>query len=350
MKKASIVILFLLAGAVFTLGCTQPGGMDEKASMVTITDSAGRKVTIDQPVERIVTLSSDSAEAVRALGAGDRIVGISKYMKDDPYWGEIGEKQVVGSCFSPNYEKMAELNPDVVITYTKWSEDLQEKLKPFNITVVRLDFYKSRTLCSEIEKLGVVLGREEQAHELIDFYDENDNRITRKVQEIPSEDRVRVYVEGYQAYDSAGEGSGWHQQVTLAGGRNIAADLGGAYPEVSAEWVVEQNPDVIVKAVSGSGDAFGYTVNETNKARAIKEEIAGRPGWSTIKAVRDDRIYLVSGDVFSGLRYPVGTAYLAKQFYPQKFQDLNPREVHREYLERFQGVECKGLWYYPPVE
>lgn len=323
------------------------GAVAKKPEKVTIKDSAGRVVTVSQPVERIVSLNSDSAEAIRMLNAENRIVGITKYIKNENYWGKIVKKPVVGGCFSPNYEKIADLNPDVVISYAKWAEDLEEKLAPFGIKVIRLDFYKSKTVKEEILELGKILGKKKRAREFVGWLNEHEKQVKEKVKEIKPKTKVRAYIEGYRKWESSGPGSGWHQQVTMAGALNIAENLGTAYPEVSAEWVAKKNPDVIVKAVSSREKAFGYSFNSVAKAEALRDQIANRKGLSTVKAVKNGEIYLLSGDVFSSIKYVVGTEYFAKNFYPEKCKDLHPKKTLNEYLRRFQGVEPKGVWAYP---
>lgn len=349
MNKHTVKIILTVFCIFLILGCVET---PEESSHKTlnITDSTGRNISIALPVERVVTLTTESAEVMRAIGAEDKIVGVSKYVADNkPLWGELASKPVAGSVFSPNYEAIAELRPDVVIAYGRWSEDLEEKLAPFGITVVHLDFYKSKTLRREIQTLARIMGKEQRAVQLIDFYDRYERLITSRIKTIPPEERVRVYIEGYQDYHSAGRNTGWAQQTTLAGGINLAENLIGEYPEVSAEWVLKENPDVIVKAVSGSKKIFGYTINDTEQARQLQEKIMSRSGWNTINAVKNKRVYLLSGDLISGPRYIIAVAWLAKQFYPHIFKDLNPQEIHREYMETFQGIQYHGVWAYPPA-
>lgn len=347
MKLNKRMVKIILIFCILIIGCVETA---EKDIHNNITDSTGRNISISLPVERVVTLTSESAEVMRALGAEDKIVGVSKYVADNkPLWGELADKPVVGSVFSPNYEAIVELKPDVVITYVRWSEDLEEKLAPFGITVVRLDFYKSKTLRREIRTLGRIIGKKKKAEELIGFYDHYEQLITSRIETIPPQKRVRVYIEGYQDYHSAGRNTGWAQQTTLAGGRNIAENLTGEYPVVSAEWVITENPDIIVKAVSGSRKIFGYTINDPEQAKQLQDKIMSRPGWNTINAVKNKRVYLISGDIISGPRYIIAVVYLAKQFYPHIFRDLSPQEIHREYMEMFQGIEYQGIWAYPPT-
>ncbi|OKY77470.1 MAG: ABC-type Fe(3+)-hydroxamate transport system periplasmic component [Candidatus Methanohalarchaeum thermophilum] len=336
-----VILVTFLVGAS---GCMEQPGDNDVDGTVNLVDSAGRNLTIEQPVERIVTLTSDSAEAVRALDSGGKIVGVTKYMKGTDFWGNISDQPAVGSCFSPNYEKIAELDPDLVITYSKWAEDLEDKLRPFNITVVRLDFYKMDSVDTELQKLGKVLDKRERAEELLDFYETQKNKIKSNLSELPEEQRLDVYIEGHEPYSTASRESGWHQVLELVGADNIAEDLNATYPDVSSEWVLENNPDVIVKVVTG--DAFGYNIDNSTRASEIYGEIVNREGLSEVDAVKDGKVILISEDVLSAMRHPVGATYLAKGLYPEKLKDLEPGEIHETYLEEFQNIRYDGNWFY----
>ena len=326
-----------------------------KEKELTILDTADRIVTVPQPLETIVVLNLNAADAMRALGTGDRLVGISKSMEDRPYWGELGKKPVVGGGpTDPNYEVIAELHPQVVLTYgifqSQTIPDLEEKLNPLGIAVVGLDFLKPEIMNGEFERLGYILDKEEEAQELIEFYNKYANMISERVEEIEPEDRVEVYIEAStsgESYYTGSKVSGWGQLVTLAGGKNLAEDLPGAYPIVDAEWVLDQGPDVIVKFVGYNAEELGYTVDNPAMAEEMINEMINRPGWDHVDAVEEKRIYLCSWHISCNPRYIIGLVYLAKWFYPEEFQDLDPEAVHKEYFE-FICMDYQGIWAYPP--
>lgn len=83
----------------------------------TIVDSLGREVIIDEPVERIVSLGNYRTEAVKVLGATDKLVGIDQHSHESTnYYSDLSDLPVVGTWSEPDYEKIAELGPDIVIT------------------------------------------------------------------------------------------------------------------------------------------------------------------------------------------------------------------------------------------
>ena len=329
-----------------------------KEKELTIIDTAERTVTVPQPLERVVVLNLYAADAIQALGAEDKVVGITESMKDNPYWGELGKKSVVGSSPTDvNYEAIVELHPQVVIAYGIFQSqalpDLEEKLSPLNIAVVGLDFLKPAIMHGEFKKLGAILDKKREAQELIGFYNKYEDMIRECVEEIELEDRVQVYAEAYAkggSYSTGSKKAGWGQVITLAGGKNLAEDLSGIYPIVDAEWVLDQNPDVIVKFVMGytREEEVGYTVSSPTMAEETIKEVFCRPGWNHIDAVENKRVYLCSWCISCSPRYIIGAAYLAKGFYPEKFQDLNPEEIHKEYFDKFLHIDYQGIWFYPP--
>ena len=336
-----------------TLAVAMPAAVATTKYPIVIEDSAGNTIVIDKPVERIVALTSDAAEVIRAIGAADRVVGVSKYVvQDEVFFPELSQLPNVGSCFSPDIEKIIELEPDIVITYVKWPtpDKLDEHLEGTDIKVVRLDFYKPSNMSEEVEKLGLILEREDEAAELVEWYEAKMDEIESVVSGIPDEERVRVYFEMYKDYKACGLGSGGHEMLTLAGGRNIVVEEGitDDYPEIDPEFVVEENPDVIVKALSDSRASNGYDEEDPTPMKEYRETVMGRPGWDEIKAVQEGRVYMLSADIYVGPAYPVGVAYLTTWFYPEEVAGIvKPRSWHREYLERFHNLGYSGVFTYP---
>lgn len=82
---------------------------------------------------------------------------------------------------------------------------------------------------------------------------------------------------------------------------------------------------------------------------ALRDEVAGRPGWDEIDAVKNDQVYVLSNDILGGAQHFIGVSYLAKLFHPDRFPDLDPVALHQEYLTRFQGLDLQGVYIYPEM-
>jgi len=137
-----------------------------------------------------------------------------------------------------------------------------------------------------------------------------------------------------------------YQQTILAGAINLAESLSGE-PQVSDEWVAENNPDVFLREASG----FGYHVESYETPESIRQEIMLRTALANTNAVKNEAVYLLGVDIYSRPGYIVGVSYLAKWLYPALFEDFEPVQVHKEYLELFHPkMEYKGIYAYSGVE
>jgi len=312
---------------------------------MTITDSDGRKVTIYEPVYRIITLSTDGAEGVRTLGAGDNIVGVTEMINKDgkEYFPELADKPSVGTWKEFDYERIVDISMNnttgtapgvLVISYVSRVSEVEEKLSSFeHIAVVGLDFYKEDTLDDEIVKLGYFLEREEEAQDFIDWRQE---RIATIKSAVDGLERPKVYIEkgsstGTGELGTYGEGSAFDMLCEIAGGENVATHMDALYPKVNWEWVIEQNPDIIIKEEPRT------FLGVTSKAEEMREEVLNRPGSENISAIKNDRIYILNRKMDYGLENVVGLTYWAKIFHPDT--SLDPEAVYRDYLEKYQGLE-----------
>ena len=324
----------------------------------TITTATGENVTIYKPLRRIVVLNTDIAEAIRAVGAKDRIVGITENIKEASFFFPklSSEKEFVGKWYSPDIEKILTLEPDAVFAYGEWpdSEKLEDKLPP-TVIVVRLDFYKPETLRDEMLKLGYLLEEEENARKYIEWHDKYVDEIEDKVSGIPEDEKPNVFLDnsGKESTTTrktyARKSGGISTLCEFAGGKNIAAELEAAYPEVELEKILKQNPEVIV-GLSNSG---GYETDDESETEEEYERIVELPGFDNITAVADKRVYLIDSSVPFAPGYPIGLAYMAKWFYPEEFKDLDPQAIHQEYVDKFCGIDFDvtkhGVFVYPQV-
>ena len=311
----------------------------------TITDSAGRNVTIYKPVERIITLTSDGAEGVRTLGAVDNIVGVTDMINKDgkEYFPELADNPSVGTWKEFDYERIVDISMNnntgtvpgvLVISYVSKVSEVEEKLSSFeHIAVVGLDLYKEETFDAEIVKLGYLLEREEEAQDFIDWRHE---KIATTKSAVDGLERPKVYIEkgsstGTGELGTYGRGSAFDMLCEIAGGENVATHMDTTYPTVDWEWVIEQNPDIIIKEEPRT------FLEVTGKAEEMREEVLNRPGAENMSAIKNERVYILNRKMDYGLENVVGLTYWAKIFHPDT--SLDPEAVYREYLEKYQGLE-----------
>jgi iron complex transport system substrate-binding protein len=341
---AGLIMIALSASAL-----TSDSG--NSSETITVADSAGRSIDVPYPVQSVVVLWSNPAKEMRALGAVDRIVGMDQSTKDEVDKGklpELANVSVVGTQEEPNYEKIAQLKPDVVISlsagYPPEPAEIQKKLEPFNIPVVGLDFYRTEIWFQEMEKLGRMLGKEAEAKEYADFFAGYYEKINDTLADVPDAEKKTVYFEGakkYQTYGGAGYGSGIPNVIRFAGGKDLYPERTELAFEVNPEDVAKRNPDVIFK-----GTPLGWAEQNETAFKAMRDEIMNRPELATTNAVKNNQVYVISFDVIGGASKKFGPVFLAKALYPEKFQDLDPLAFYQEYLEKFQGLKYQGVYFY----
>lgn len=326
---------------------------------LTITDATGEEITIDSPVERMVIFSADALEAVRILGAADRVVGVAPWIAEKAmFFPGIRELPGVGSLMSPNIEAILALNPDTVHVFGQWPspDRLEEKLQGTGITVVRQDFFIPGILQEEVINLGKILGLEAEANDYVAWFNSVVNPIKEKAAAIPEEKRVKALLEwGITAdggFTALGLGSGVHEQVVKSGGINIAEGYVEGYgTEIEMEWILQKNPDVII-SVSYEG---GYKVDDATILREHYDILHKMPGFAKLKAAQENRVHVISYTIVSGPQLPVAFATIAQLLYPDKFADLDPQAIHQEYIDKFSpdvdfDVRTQGVFIYPQYE
>lgn len=305
MKRRALFICFLLIIiSCFTLGCGQEA---EVAQGVTIEDDFGRQVVIHAVPERIISLTPSGTEILFALGLGPRMVGGTDY---DNYPPEALALPKVGDYENPNLENIIALEPDLVLADSIHQKTVEE-LEALGIPVLAFDPATVAGVYDTIIRIGKAAGALETAEELVDQMQREVAALTAPLADLAEEDKPTVYYEiWYEPLITVGPQTYIHDMITLAGGRNIAADAQTAWPEYSLEVLIEKDPEVIIRPRVLMGTAA-----------LKKEDFASRPGWENITAVREGRIYLVEDDLISrpGPRCVQGLKDLVQILHPDLY-------------------------------
>jgi iron complex transport system substrate-binding protein len=312
-----------------------------RAETVTVEDCLGRPVAVRLPVRRLVALNSDIVEVARTLKAQACIVGVfSQIEREAEFWGDLARLPKVGSWRDPDPEAVAALAPDLVVAYGRNpGRAFEDKAAALGIRVLRLNLYEVDTLEREVRLLGRLLDRKAEAERFCAWHRRHLEMIASRLKKASK--RPAVYVESYSDYHAAGPGSGGSRMCVFSGGRNIAADLKIAYPQITPEWVVSRNPEVIIKAASYGN---GYSQSDAGIFNKRRDAILARPAWHHIPAVAMGRVHVMDASIWTGPRAVIGMAYICRWLHPALFADLDPGALHREYLETFQGVPYKGVY------
>ncbi|MFO8191318.1 MAG: cobalamin-binding protein [Bacillota bacterium] len=252
-------------------------------------------------------MSPSNTEVSFALGLGERIVGVTEYCNYPP---EAQEREIIGGFSTPNIELIVEMQPDLVLASTIHEEEVP-RLEELGIPVLVVESSTLQDLYTSIALVARVTGVVDAGEVLINSMQEEIAALQTVVADIPEDDRIRVYYEVYSdPLMTAGKDAFITEIIALAGGINIFGDVKESYPQISAEVVAEREPQVILYP-----DHHGT-------ADLVIESMTERPGWESIPAVIENRVYAVSDDAFArpGPRAVEAVAEAAEIFYPELFQ------------------------------
>jgi iron complex transport system substrate-binding protein len=330
---------------------------------VTVIDSANRTVTIKMPVDKVVIAYMGPHEPMIIL-AKDKIAGweggIPKYRGDIVEKAGLEDVPLVGEGLDGSgldYEKILEINPDVILATSYWANEIAEKINetgPQKIPVIALDFDEAgaEDMIQEFRKLGLIVGNEEKAEEVVDWILEYEGIIEDRTKNLSASEIPTYYLEAWsKQYVTLGSNVYDGKALAGCGGRNIIDDsdfVAGSYGqyEVDPEWVLDQNPEFIFIWVKVSSDPAGFSWTEDDAKKELSEDIA-RPGWDRLDAVKNKRVYLYHRTMAMSPRYIVARLYFAKWLHPELFKDLDPESIHREYWKKFLNIDLTGVWAYP---
>jgi len=274
---------------------------DSSKFPMNIVDGYGNEMTIEKEPEKIVTMAPSFTETIFALGAGDRIVGVTQFCN---YPEEVEEIEHIGDSEGPNLEKIIGSNTDLVIALYL-SEEEKTKLEDAGIKVLLYDPQDLDSVFDSIEMIGKVLGLESEAEELVMNMESKKDAIVKKTEK--TESKKVFYEVWHEPLMTAGPDSFINELITLANGENIAYDTESVYPEYNLELLLERNPEVYLT----TDDGF----------KTI-DDIVNRNGYENIKAVQENNIYLLHPDITTrtGPRIIDGFEMIAQAIHPEIFE------------------------------
>ncbi|MCZ6873014.1 MAG: cobalamin-binding protein [bacterium] len=275
---------------------------------IEVTDILSRRVTISASPQRIVSLAPSHTEQLFAIGAGDKVVGVTLY---DNYPPPVQRLKRVGGYVgkSISVEIIVSLRPDLVLSRGEIQRSVITALERIGIPVVALEPKNFDEVYASIVLLGRLTNRLQQAEQVVADMRRRVARVRHEVAKIPAAQRARVF---YKAYDepliAAGPSTFIGHVIEMAGGINIFADVKESYPQVSAEEVLRRDPTVIL----------GPAGNGVNVAAIAPPQ---RPGWRHLSAVKNRRIHMLDDDLVSrpGPRLAAALEIVAKALYPDRF-------------------------------
>ena len=305
LSRTSLKLLFACQFLLtITLACGSiPKSTPDGPVTRTLTDDAGRRVSLPFKVDRVISLAPNLTEIVFAVGAGDRLVGRTSYCDFPPEAKSVTE---VGDTLHPSLERIISLKPQVVLISTASQlEVFTQQLQNQNIAVFVTDPHDLDGVFRSIGQVGEILGKKEQASTLVQTLRQRTDAVEQAVKQRPP---VRVFYQlSAEPLYTAGHDSFVTDLMRRAGAISVTADLPGAWPKFSNESALAAKPEAIILPTGGSMGTGNSTVTE-----ALRQS----------PAVLQGRVYRINDDhlVRPGPRAIDGLEEMARALHPDAFK------------------------------
>jgi cobalamin transport system substrate-binding protein len=252
-----------------------------QADAKTVVDQMGRRMTVPNDPERVVSLAPSITEIIFALGREDRLKGVTTYSNYPP--AALGLPKV-GTYIRLDLERIVALNPDLCIAIKDGNpKAAADRLTGLNIPVYAVNPRDIETVAQAVIEIGGLLNAERKASDLAVQMHARVQRVKNLVAKTTHRPRVFFQI-GISPIVSVGSDTFINELIVLAGGENIAAGS-TAYPRFNREQVLSLAPEVIIISSMTRGASFEH----------IKAEWQT---WPKIPAVQNHRIDIVDSDLF----------------------------------------------------
>jgi iron complex transport system substrate-binding protein len=293
------------------------------------------------PSPRIVCLSSDAAELLVIIGAGDHIVGVPETLIQRqpellPFLPNIVS---VGDATKPDNERILALKPDIVMFVSRWRPATADIWEVSGIRLMPVESHNAADLPLIARQFGQLTGHHQRAEEYAVFCEEITGLVSYRL-DAADPARPRVYIESYTDFVPFGNVSAAESLIRTLHAGSISGQVFFNATRVSPEWVVNQDPDFIIKMVIPDDTK----TLESEHARVLKRE-----GVAGLTATRGGQVHVFNGNLLFSAQAPVGMVFMAKTLHPEQFADICPEEYLQEYADRFlPGVDQRQTMYPVP--
>jgi len=300
------ILLLLLILLLTACSSVMPAGQSGEVSLV---DGLGKEIQLDQPAQKIVSLSPSVTEILFAVGAGDQVIGrdsFSNYPAEASSITDVG-----GSMGNYSIETITSLQPDLVIAAEINTPEQVSALEGMGLKVYYLANPKTISeIYDMILNVGILSGHADDAEKLNASLQQRVQAVEDTIAKATTRPSVFYELDGTDPAKpwTPGPGSFLDELIMAAGGENIAAGLSSAWAQISVEELLVKDPEIILL-----GDSiYGMT----------PEQVAARAGWEGLTAIREGRIYPFNDDLVSrpGPRLVDGLEELAQLIHPELYK------------------------------
>lgn len=274
---ALIVALSLAASATLVLAASAPPAPGN-AGPVEVTDGNGNLVKLPKPATRMVSLSPHVTEMIYVAGAGDRLVGVTKYSDYPP---EAQKLPVIGALNAVDLDRLLALNADLVLVWFHGAHMKQmDKIRSLSMPVFFSNPVTLEQVAADVERIGVLAGTQRVAGAWADAFRKRQQAMAQKYSNRPP---VRVFYQFWnRPLSTLNRDHVVTQLISLCGGVNVFAQTPSVAPVVNVEAVIAANPQAIIV---GSVD------------NRHKEWADAWKSWRDIEAVRLGNVFSVDSNL-----------------------------------------------------
>ena len=303
------LLAVLMIAALIVTGCSSSSTSDDESPEeevstevlfpITVTDDAGREVTVETQPQRIVSLAPANTEIVAALGLMDKLVGVTTYCDYPP---EVVDLPKMGDFIGPNHEAIAAAEPDLVLATTGVQAEAIVALEELGAVVVAVDPQTLEAVFDSIELIGEVTGANLEAAELTADMRADLDEVTEALGDA---DPITCFLEIAQdPLYTAGPGTLLHDLMAAAGGENFVSEEG--YVGYSLEQLVTDDPDVYLATLGSMSDP---------------SDIDSRAGYEKMSSVKAGKVFVLEDNLVSrpGPRVVEGVLQIAEALHPESF-------------------------------
>ena len=245
---------------------------------LTVTDDRGVALSFERPPQRVVSLLPSLTETVCALDQCQRLVGVDRYSN---FPSQVKRLPKLGGGLDPSVEAVVALRPDVVLMAK--SSRAVDQLEGLGLKVMALEPQNS----ADVQRLLMRFGQLFEVPDASRVWRGIDTSVLAAVASVPVNAKgFRVYFEVGSGPYAAGESSFIGETLTRLGVKNIVTAELGPFPKLNPEFVVRANPDLIMVGQSSI------------------EAMRQRPGWSSIRALREQRVCVFNPEQIDVLSRP----------------------------------------------
>jgi len=273
LTKYSLFILVLLF-AVFSCG-----KKEEEKSKANAETKVNEKS--EKKYDRIVVLDPAVVEMVYLLGGEDKLVGIAKLERSKIWPEEKTEKvESVGTFINPSLEKIIALKPDLVIESFHSSDAIDKSLTSNNIEIIKIQANSIEDIFKNFQKVAKILGKEKEAEKIIA---EKRQKI-EEIKKIDTTEKKGLFILAPTPMRVFGKGTLPNDIMEMLNIKNIAAGMEGMSPTLTPEYIIKENPDIILTFVKNP-----------------QEIVKANPQIKDISAIKNNKfVVLETGQILRG--------------------------------------------------